>query len=95
MFKLLLFKQIFQRLSIVLAQVKTVNTSENLQEKILQIGKKVKYKEFNTDILQNGTIFMNSKNSKTPDPYRLTLNLSDKINFNRSDKFVAFSNLSI
>ena len=38
---------------------------------------------------------MNSKNSGTPDPYRLLLNLTDKIDFKRSDKYVALSNLSI
>ena len=41
------------------------------------------------------TIFMNSKNSKTSDPHRLLLNLTDKINLKRSDKYVALSNLSI
>ena len=41
------------------------------------------------------TVFMNSENSKTSDPYRLLLNLSDKINLKRSDKYVALSNLSI
>ena len=47
--------------------------------------------------LQNkmGTIFMNSKNSGTSDPHRLLLNLADKINLKRSDKYVALSNLSI
>ena len=34
------------------------------------------------------------KNSKTSDPHRLLLNLSDKINL-KSDKYVALSNLSI
>ena len=38
---------------------------------------------------------MNSKNSKTSDPYSLLLNLTDKINLKRSDKYVALSNLSI
>ena len=38
---------------------------------------------------------MTSKNSKTSDPLRLLLNLSDKINFKRSDIYVALSNLSI
>ena len=38
---------------------------------------------------------MNSENSKTSDPHRLLLNLSDNINLKRSDKYVAFSNLSI
>ena len=41
------------------------------------------------------TIFMNSGNSKTSDPHRLLLNLSDKINLKRSDKYVALSNLMI
>ena len=41
------------------------------------------------------TIFMNSGNNKTFDPCRLLLNLSDKINLKRSDKYVASSNLSI
>ena len=38
---------------------------------------------------------MSYKNSKTPNPHRLLLNLSDKINLKRSDKYVALSNLSI
>ena len=38
---------------------------------------------------------MNSKNSKTSDPHRLLLNISDKINLKKSDKHVALSNLSI
>ena len=38
---------------------------------------------------------MNSGNSKTPDPHRVLLNLSDKINLKRSDKHVAISNLSV
>ena len=38
---------------------------------------------------------MNSKNSETSDPRRLLLNLTDKINLKRSDKYVALSNLSI
>ena len=38
---------------------------------------------------------MNSENGKTSIPYRLLLNLSDKINLKRSDKYDAISNLSI
>ena len=34
-------------------------------------------------------IFMNSENSKTSGPHRLLLNLADKINLQRSDKYVA------
>ena len=35
------------------------------------------------------TIFMSSKNDKTSDPHILLLNLSEKINWKRSDKYVA------
>ena len=38
---------------------------------------------------------MNSKNSKTSKPYVLVLNLTDKLDLRRSDKYVALSNLSI
>ena len=38
---------------------------------------------------------MNSKNSKTSDSHRLLLNLADIINLERSDKYVALSNLSM
>ena len=41
------------------------------------------------------TIFMNSENSTTSDTHRLLLNLAEKINSKRSDKYVALSNLSI
>ena len=34
---------------------------------------------------------MNYENSKTTEPYRLLINLSDKINLKRSDKYVALS----
>ena len=38
---------------------------------------------------------MNSKNSKTSDTHRLLLNLTDKIDLKRKDKYIALSNLSI
>ena len=38
---------------------------------------------------------MNSENSKTSDPHRLLLNLTDRINLKKSDKYVTLSNLSI
>ena len=43
------------------------------------------------------TIFTNSNNSKTSDPRRLLLNLTDKIDLRRKDKYIALSksNLSI
>ena len=38
---------------------------------------------------------MNSKNSKTSDPHRLFLNITDKINLKRIDKYIVLPNLSI
>ena len=38
---------------------------------------------------------MNSKNSKTSKPHVLVLNLTDKLDLRRSDKYVALSNLSV
>ena len=35
------------------------------------------------------TTFMNSKNSKTSDPHRLLLSLTDKIKLQKRDKYVA------
>ena len=40
-------------------------------------------------------IFMDPKNSKINDPHRLVLNLADKIDLRRNDKYIALSNLSI
>ena len=47
--------------------------------------------------LQNrmDTIFMNSENNKTSNIHRLLLNLSDKKDSNRSDKYVTLSSLGI
>ena len=41
------------------------------------------------------TIFMNSKNSKTPDPHRHLLSLKEKIYLKRKDKYVVLSNLKM
>ena len=38
---------------------------------------------------------MSFENIKTPDPHRLLLNISDKINLTRNDKYVTLSNISI
>ena len=40
-------------------------------------------------------ISMNSKNSGTSDPHRLLLNVTDKINLKRCDKYAVLSNTSI
>ena len=41
------------------------------------------------------TIFMNSKISKASDPHRLLLNLTDKIDLRRKDKYIALSSRTI
>ena len=41
------------------------------------------------------TIFINSRNSKTSEPRRLLINLSNKVNLKRKDKYVALSDPSI
>ena len=93
--KILTPKQMLQRLLINLAQVKAGNTSENLPSKILQFFKF--FVSMNSiKLLKRMNIkFMNYENSKTSDPHRLLLNPLDKINLNRSDKYVDLSNLSI
>ena len=51
--------------------------------------------EFNKIINRMNTKFINSENSTISDPRRILINLSDKTNLKRSDKYVALSNLSI
>ena len=41
------------------------------------------------------TIFMNSKNSKTPEPHVLVLKLTNKLDLRIGEKIVALSNFSI
>ena len=38
---------------------------------------------------------MNSKDTKTSNPHRILLNLTDKIDLRGKDKYIALSNLSI
>ena len=38
---------------------------------------------------------MNSKNSKTSDPHRLFINLTDKIDLRKKHKYIVLSNLSV
>ena len=40
------------------------------------------------------TTFMNSRNSKTSNPHRLLLNLSNKINFKWSEKLWLYQSLA-
>ena len=41
------------------------------------------------------TIFMNSENSKTSEPHRFKLDLTDKLNLKNPNKSVALTNLSV
>ena len=88
--KILTPKQMLHRLPIALAQVKAGNTSKILLTEIIkiiyslhrakEISKKVYNNIMNSIKLSNriDTISMNSKNSKTSDPHRLLVNLTDK-----------------
>ena len=103
--KMLTPKEMLQRLPIALAQIKAGSTSENLLNKITQIiyslcrAKEITEKVYNN--IMNSTkvqykmnnLFMNSKNSKTSDPHRLSLNLTNKIE--DIYIYIALSNLSI
>ena len=40
-------------------------------------------------------VFINSKNSKNSDSHRLLLNLLEKLNLKRSDRYLSLSDLSI
>ena len=57
-------------------------------------AKEITKKAYNNNTKMNA-IFMNFKNSKTSDPHRLLLDLTDKTNLRRKDKYIALSNLSI
>ena len=41
-----------------------------------------------------GIVFMNSENSKTPDPHRLLLNLVDEINFKKLTNMFLYQTLT-
>ena len=91
----------FQSLPIALAQVQAGSTFENLFNEIRQIiysmycAKEITKKVYN-NIMNSvkflnrmNTAFMNSENSTTFNPHRPLLNLSDKLNLKRRDKYVA------
>ena len=108
-FKILSSKQMLQRLPTALAKVKAGNTSENLLNEICQMiyslypAKKVTEIVFSNIMsstkvqykMDTMFIYYNSENSKTSEPHKLLLNLADKINLKRNNKYVALSNLSL
>ena len=99
-------KRMLQRLPIALEQVKPSNTFENL---LNEIGQILYFLYWSKEITKRGysnimnsiqiqykmdTTFMNTKNHKTSNSYKLLLKLSKKINLKRVNKYVALSNLS-
>ena len=100
-------KQMLQRLTIALAHVKVGNISKNLLNEIRKIryclyqSKEITKKVYNNImniikiLYKMNTIFMNSENSETSDPHRLSLNLTDKVDLRQKDKCVSLSNSSI
>ena len=92
-----------QRLPIAFVQVQAGNLINTIKQIIYSLyqAKEITKKVY--DNIKNSinlskrmdAIFMNSGNSKTSDPYRLLLNLSDIIKIKSKDKYVALSNLSI
>ena len=94
-----------QRLLIVLAQVKAGNMSKNLLNELHQIMyylyrateiTKKKYTWIQQSYKTEWILYLwILKTAKTSDSHRLLLIFTDKTNLERSDKFVALSNLSI
>ena len=101
--KILTAKQMLQRLSIALAQVKVGNNSEILLNEIRQTVyslyqlKEITKKVYNNviTIVRTHTKFMNSKNSKTSKPHVLILHFTDKLDLTRGGNRISLSILSI
>ena len=109
--KMLMPKQMLQRLRIALAQVKVGNNSENLLNEMRQIIyllyqiKEITKKVCNNlkiikiikifIIIKMDTIFMNLDHSKASKPHILKLKLTSKLDLRLGEKVIALSNLSV
>ena len=87
--KILIPNPMLSRLPISLAHLKAGNNTEKLKNEIRQLlyslyrSKKLSKQIYKSliDIIENmETIFMNSENSKTSEPHRFKLDLTDKFN---------------
>ena len=93
--------QMLSRLPISLAQLKAGSSSEKLKNEIRQLlyslyrSKKLTKQLFGWHYLKIETIFMNTENSKTNEPHRFKLDLTDKLNLKNPNKNMALANLSI
>ena len=102
--KILTPDQMLSRLPITLAQLKAGSNSEKLKNKIRQLfyslhrSKKLTkqlYKSLVNIFSKMETIFINTKNSKTNEPHKFRLSLSDKFNLKNPNKNIALGNSSI
>ena len=109
--KILSPKQMLQRRSIALAQIKSSNNSKRLLNGIKQIvyslyqSKEITKRVYNNIIkskqrkhyvfMLGNNIFMNSKNSKTSKTHVPILQRTDKLDLRRGEKSITLSNLSI
>ena len=95
--KILAPNQMLRRLPITLAQLKAGNNSEKLKNEIRQLLYSLYRSKKLTKQLYKSleTIFMNTENSKTSEPHRFKLDLTDKLNLKNPNKNMALANLSI
>ena len=63
--------------------------------RILDFNKKIQKQQGSGLKLKMETIFMNIENSKTSEPHRFELDLTDKLNLKNPNKNMALANLSI
>ena len=105
--KILTPKQMSQRLPTALAQVKAGNNSQSLLNEIRQIvyslyqSKEITKKVYNNIIksiqerIKIDTIYLNSENSRTPNPHTLILKFTNNLDFRIGKNVIVLSNLSI
>ena len=108
--KILTNKQILNSLPILLAQIQAGHNSKSLKNELRQIlyslyrSKVLTKTEYNNliksiraehYIYKMETFFMNTKNSKTNEPYKIKYDLIDKLDLRNPNKNMALANLSI
>ena len=81
-----IFKEYFSYESLSVLVKNLYESNQNKNDMIVKYLKEPYYMN---------TIFMKSENRETTEPHRLLLNLADKINLKRNDKYVALPNLNI
>ena len=108
--KILTNKQMLNRLPILLAQIQAGNNSKSLKNELRQISYSLYRSKVLTKTVHNNlikfirekhyiykmeTFLMNSKNSKTSEPYKFKYDLIDKLDLRNPNKNMALVNLSI